>query len=87
MVWAYAKKAKVPMIKNPVEIEVVYHHQFKKTDKRRIDIDNLVPKFILDGLVGVVIPDDCLEIVTKLSWTIIRDGGNRSNILIRELTE
>ena len=83
MVWACAKSQKIPLIKEPVEIEIVYHHQYKATDKRRLDIDNLTPKFFMDGLSEVVIPDDSIDYVKKLTWSVIKDGENRSDILIK----
>lgn len=85
-VWGAAKAAKIPMIKNPVEIEIEYHHKYKSTDKRRLDIDNFVPKFICDGLVGVVILDDSIDYVKKLTWSVIKDGEDRSIIFIKELS-
>lgn len=46
-------------------------------NNRRHDIDNSVPKFILDGLVeaGVVVDDDCLHI-TKLTLMCFIDTKN-----------
>lgn len=52
--------------------------------KRRHDIDNTVPKFILDGLVNsqMIIDDDCLHI-TKLTMMCEIDSDNpRTEILI-----
>ncbi len=86
-IWACAKNAKIPMIKTPVEIEIVYHHKFKKENKVRLDIDNFTPKFYMDGLSGIVIPDDSIDYVKKLTWTVIKDGENRSVILIKPIKE
>ena len=77
MVMACAKKAKVPKINQPVEIHIDYFNP------RHIDLDNLTPKFILDGLKGIVILDDNPNIVKKISWTFTKDKNKRSIVLIR----
>ena len=79
MVWACAKEAKVPLIKSPVEIHIDYF------GPRYIDLDNLTPKFILDGLKDVVILDDNPKVLKKISWTFTKDKNKRSIILIKEV--
>lgn len=58
-------------------------------NKRRHDIDNYAPKFILDGLVEAgVIKDDCLDIVKSISINIEYEKGvSNSIVLIREHEE
>lgn len=66
------------MLEAPVEIEVVAHL------KRRVDPDNLMAKILIDGLKGLVIPDDTPEHVLSVKTRVVKADRNFAEIIIRE---
>ena len=66
------------------KVEVTVRYYFK--DKRKRDLDNYSPKFILDALVHAnIIEEDNSSIVTRLSVEILHDKENpRTGILINK---
>ena len=77
MVWGIVKKEKIPLIQNPVEIHIDYF------GPKKVDLDNLVPKLLLDSLKEIVILDDNPDILKKISWTFTKDKNKRSVVLIK----
>ena len=73
MTFYAAKEAKVPKIDFPIEIFITYYHP-----KKTVDLDNLVPKFILDGLKNFIVNDN-IQWLTKLGWTI--KTGDKSSVV------
>jgi hypothetical protein len=62
----------IPRINGPVVVTVRYYF----ADSRARDFDNYAPKFILDGLKGLVIDDDNSACITELR---LRMGVDRKN--------
>ena len=81
MVWGIVKQAKIPLIQSPVEIHIDYF------GPKKIDLDNLVPKLILDSLKEIVILDDNPDILKKISWTFTKHQNKRSVVLIKEINK
>lgn len=63
-------------------------HRVHYDINRRRDVDNCVPKFILDGLVesGMLVDDDCKHL-TRLSLECTYDKGNPYTEIIIEIQE
>ena len=74
-----AKADHLKPVKGEVEVSLIYSHPWVST-KRKIDIDNFTPKFIMDALVtGGFIEDDSFNVVKKLSWTFVK--GARQTVV------
>lgn len=60
----------------PVDIEIVAHL------RRRIDPDNLCAKLVIDGLKGLVIPDDSSKHVLSVKTRCVKSVTNYTQIFI-----
>lgn len=79
-VFFYAKQAGVPIIKEPVEIFITYHHP-----RQTVDLDNYTPKFFIDGL-KTFFGDDNILHLKKLGWTFVKGDKKKSVIVIKLAT-
>lgn len=78
--WMDAVKAltrDIPKITAPVEVRLRY--RFK--DRRRRDLDNFSGKFLLDGLVGTVLPDDDTHWVRRLVIEAEMEPGDPQTVI------
>ncbi len=75
----------LPPMKGEVTVTVRYYFR----TRRKRDIDNYTPKFIMDGLVqGGLIEDDNSNIVKRLSVEMDYDIRNsRTDVIIRPYTK
>jgi len=76
-----------PWFRDPVTVEIHYFvgelaRNGKRTGKHRFDLDNLVPKHIIDGLTGLLFKDDSCEHIPVLIQYAHRVSG-RSYTVVR----
>ena len=72
-----------PMFSGPVRVSLTYHVKGRKKDT-----DNLVPKHLIDGMIGYVYPDDGPDFIPELHQRMVL-GAKRdeTHILVEPLTE
>lgn len=75
-----------PWFTSPVRIVLTYHvGRAKNGASRNLDVDNLVPKHIVDAMKGVLIADDNFKHVPRIEQEIvpIDARGGYTHVLIR----
>ena len=75
MIWSLWKEKNYPHIDGKVEVFITYYHP-----QTNVDLDNFVPKFIMDGL-KIFFEDDSIKYVVKLGWEI-KKGDKKSVVVV-----
>jgi len=78
-------RSDIPVFSEPVRLTLTYRVG-KKLRRQKFDVDNLVPKHLIDGLIGYAFPDDGPDYVSELVQRVVHDQPeDRTDILVEPL--